>query len=105
MKLLPVRITARQGEVLAFIKEYIASAGYPPTSREIGIHFGWALNRSGGGSNAVSWHLKALVRKGWITVQFSRARAIQIVIGKGHEFPPCPDCKKAVTWTLVQATK
>ncbi len=28
----------------------------------------------------------------------------QIAINKGSEFPPCPVCKKSVTWTLVQAT-
>ena len=29
----------------------------------------------------------------------------QIAHNKGVEFPPCPTCKKAVTWTLVQATR
>jgi hypothetical protein len=29
----------------------------------------------------------------------------QVAHNKGAEFPPCPVCKKPVTWTLVQATK
>jgi predicted RNA-binding Zn-ribbon protein involved in translation (DUF1610 family) len=26
-------------------------------------------------------------------------------INKGSTFPPCPDCGKAVTWTIVTPTK
>jgi hypothetical protein len=29
----------------------------------------------------------------------------QIALSKGEEFPPCDECRKAVTWTLVQATR
>ena len=29
----------------------------------------------------------------------------QIALSKGDTFPPCGSCKKAVNYTLVQATK
>jgi hypothetical protein len=28
----------------------------------------------------------------------------RIALSDGERFPPCSNCKKAVTWTLVQAT-
>ena len=29
----------------------------------------------------------------------------KITMPLGHEFPPCPKCRRSVNWTLVQATK
>lgn len=29
----------------------------------------------------------------------------QIALSKGDTFPPCAQCSRAVTWTLVQETK
>jgi predicted RNA-binding Zn-ribbon protein involved in translation (DUF1610 family) len=29
----------------------------------------------------------------------------RITMALGHEFPPCPSCKKAVSYSLVEATK
>jgi len=55
-----MKLTARQQEVLDFLKETHARTGIPPSTREIQEHFGFASQTA-----AVS-HLRALERKGYI---------------------------------------
>jgi repressor LexA len=63
-------LTDRQLEVLRFIAEQIEQRGYPPTIREIGE----ALDiRS---TNGVNDHLKALERKGFLTRDPVKSRAL-----------------------------
>jgi repressor LexA len=63
-------LTDRQLEVLRFIAHQIEDAGYPPTIREIGE----ALDiRS---TNGVNDHLKALERKGFLTRDAAKSRAL-----------------------------
>jgi repressor LexA len=63
-------LTDRQLEVLRFIARQIEDAGYPPTIREIGE----ALEiRS---TNGVNDHLKALERKGYLTRDPVKSRAL-----------------------------
>jgi repressor LexA len=63
-------LTERQLEVLRFISRQIEDAGYPPTIREIGE----ALDiRS---TNGVNDHLKALERKGFLTRDPVKSRAL-----------------------------
>jgi repressor LexA len=63
-------LTDRQLEVLRFIAEQIEELGYPPTIREIGE----ALDiRS---TNGVNDHLKALERKGYLTRDPVKSRAL-----------------------------
>jgi repressor LexA len=63
-------LTDRQLEVLRFIARQIDEAGYPPTIREIGE----ALDiRS---TNGVNDHLKALERKGFLTRDPVKSRAL-----------------------------
>jgi repressor LexA len=63
-------LTDRQLEVLRFIATQIDEAGYPPTIREIGE----ALDiRS---TNGVNDHLKALERKGYLTRDPVKSRAL-----------------------------
>jgi repressor LexA len=65
-----VGLTDRQLEVLRFIAEQIEDRGYPPTIREIGE----ALDiRS---TNGVNDHLKALERKGFLTRDPVKSRAV-----------------------------
>ncbi len=66
-------LTQRQREIYEFIREKIESRGYGPTVREIGEEFKIKS------PNGVMCHLHALVRKGLITREESRARAIQLV--------------------------
>ncbi len=66
-------LTKRQAAVLSFIKEFARDKGYPPTIPEIQKEFGI---RS---PNGVNNHLKALIRKGRIKRDSSRARALEII--------------------------
>ena len=50
-------LTAKQSQVLDFIKSQVDSNGYPPTFQEIGDHFGWTKKGA--------WdHVAALIKKG-----------------------------------------
>jgi SOS-response transcriptional repressor LexA len=67
-------LTQRQQKVLDFIKSSIAERGYPPTLREIGAHMGI---RS---TNGVNDHLRAIERKGGLTREDMKSRALRPVV-------------------------
>ena len=71
-------LTQRQQEIYEFLKDKILNRGYGPTVREIGNHFGI---RS---PNGVMCHLKALEKKGLITRESHRSRAIQLAEAPEH---------------------
>lgn len=64
-------LTDKQKKVLEFLIEFTKDHGYPPTVREIGEHFRflWAAARG---------HLQALQRKGFIKLEPSKSRGIEI---------------------------
>ncbi len=64
-------LTTRQQMVLDFIRQSIADRGYPPTLREIGARMGI---RS---TNGVNDHLRALERKGYLTREDMKSRALR----------------------------
>jgi len=64
-------LTERQHQVLRFIRQSITDRGYPPTLREIGAHMGI---RS---TNGVNDHLRALERKGYLTREDMKSRALR----------------------------
>src|SRR5690606_11071532 len=66
------KLTARQQQVLAFLKEYMSANGYPPTRWEIARELGF---RS---PNAAEEHLKALARKGAIKMIPGASRGIRL---------------------------
>jgi repressor LexA len=66
-------LTKRQEQTLDFIRKSIDDHGYPPTLREIGEHMGI---RS---TNGVNDHLRALERKGYLTRQDMKSRALKLV--------------------------
>lgn len=77
-------LTARQREVLEFIRGFMTSMGYPPTVREIGAHFGFV-------PRSIFDHLKALERKGYLKRTAAKSRSLQIVdapAGPGHPSTP-----------------
>ncbi|HWT78600.1 MAG TPA: transcriptional repressor LexA, partial [Candidatus Methylomirabilis sp.] len=76
-------LTARQREVLDFIRSFIKDAGYPPTVREIGAHFGFV-------PRSVFDHLKALERKGYLRRAASKSRSLQILDPSGLDRPSPP---------------
>ena len=73
-------LTQRQADVLTFIKKFAMEYGYPPTIPEIQEEFGIKS------PNGVNNHIKALIRKGYIKRDSSRARALEIV-GFSHGIP------------------
>ena len=68
-----VGLTERQQMVLDYIRQSITDRGYPPTLREIGARMGI---RS---TNGVNDHLRALERKGYLTREDMKSRALRPV--------------------------
>ena len=64
-------LTERQEEGLRFIRHSIRDRGYPPTLRENGAHMG---SKS---TNGVNDHLRALERKGYLTREDMKSRALR----------------------------
>ncbi len=66
-------LTARQQEVLDFIRNTMEVLGAPPTRAEIANAFGFASH------NGAEEHLRALARKGAILLEPGSARGIRLV--------------------------
>ncbi|RRJ84659.1 transcriptional repressor LexA [Aestuariirhabdus litorea] len=66
------KLTARQAEILAFIKSYLEDSGFPPTRAEIAKELGFKS------PNAAEEHLKALARKQAIEIIPGASRGIRI---------------------------
>jgi repressor LexA len=64
-------LTQRQQMVLDYIRQSITDRGYPPTLRELGARMGI---RS---TNGVNDHLRALERKGYLTREDMKSRALR----------------------------
>src|SRR5512138_1510129 len=64
-------LTRRQAQTLDYIRQSIEQRGYPPTLREIGEYMGI---RS---TNGVNDHLRALERKGYLTREDMKSRALR----------------------------
>lgn len=74
-ELIMERLTKRQREILEYIVGYINQRGFPPTLKEIGANFGISS------TNAVSDHLKALIKKGYLRRRAGKSRAMDITAG------------------------
>lgn len=72
------QLTARQNQVLEFIRNHIESNQVPPTRAEIARGLGF---RS---PNAAEEHLKALARKGAIVMVPGASRGIRVVEAEAH---------------------
>ncbi|WP_345795127.1 transcriptional repressor LexA [Thauera sp. JM12B12] len=70
-------LTARQQEILDFIRATVESEGRPPTRAEVCTAFGF---RS---PNAAETHLRALAAKGAILLEEGRARGIRLAAALG----------------------
>lgn len=87
------KLTQRQEMVLGFIQAEINDRGYPPTLREIGNHMGI---RS---TNGVNDHLRALERKGYLTREDMKSRALRPTVAGGSGLalvPPARDSGQLV---------
>lgn len=78
-------LTKRQAQTLDFIRQSIEERGYPPTLREIGESMGI---RS---TNGVNDHLRALERKGYLSREDMKSRALRLVSREPAEPPPSGD--------------
>jgi repressor LexA len=98
-------LTDRQREILDFITQSIEERGYPPTLREIGVHFGI---RS---TNGVNDHLRALEKKGHLHREDLKSRALRPVgapsrssgspLGEGRADRPDPRLQDIVEIPVV----
>ncbi len=66
------KLTPRQSQVLAFIRNYIEETGYPPTRADMASQLGFKS------PNASEEHLKALARKGAIEMIPGTSRGIKL---------------------------
>ncbi len=66
-------LTERQRQTLNLIAEAVSERGYPPSVREIGESLGLAS------SSTVHSHLQALQRKGYIRIDPTKPRAIEVL--------------------------
>ncbi|ARF18529.1 transcriptional repressor LexA [Sporosarcina sp. P3] len=71
------KISKRQEEILAFIKDEVRLKGYPPSVREIGEAVGLAS------SSTVHGHLSRLESKGFIRRDPTKPRAIEVLDPEG----------------------
>ena len=76
-----LKLTARQEEILAYVKEYMQETGYPPTRSEIACKMGFKS------PNAAEEHLRALARKGAIEVLPGTSRGIKLPINEQLGLP------------------
>jgi len=65
-------LTDKQSEIFKFIGAWQVKNGYPPTQAEIREHFGFSS------LNAVRSHLILIEKKGYIRLDFGKARGIQL---------------------------
>jgi SOS-response transcriptional repressor LexA len=72
---MPAPLTARQLEVLDFIRAYRATNGYSPTMREIRDHFGWTSY------GTVARHVVLLLKKGALSQDRNQKRGLVPVEG------------------------
>lgn len=95
------RLTRRQQEVLTFIEEWIRRKRYPPSVREIAIHFG--LKSASG----VHKHIKALVRKNYVAKDDFLSRSLRILSlpSVGSSDVPAETLLLAVTGVLEEGGK
>jgi repressor LexA len=76
-----VKLTPRQAEILAFVRQQILTAGAPPTRAEIAHAFGFKS------ANAAEEHLRALAKKGLLEVQGGTSRGIRLLGAVGKPAP------------------
>lgn len=65
-----IQLTARQSEILSLIQQAVLNTGFPPTRAEIAKMLGFKS------ANAAEDHLRALERKGYITLTRGASRGI-----------------------------
>lgn len=67
-----ILITEKQQDTLDYISEYLEDNGYPPSRMDIALNFDIAVN-------AAQERLKAIEKKGYITISPGVGRGIKII--------------------------
>lgn len=75
------KLTARQEQILEYIKDYLADTGFPPTRSEIAREMGFKS------PNAAEEHLRALARKGAIEMMPGTSRGIRLPMNEQLGLP------------------
>lgn len=75
------KLTARQEQVLQLIRDAIVETGFPPTRAEIAKQLGFKS------ANAAEEHLKALAKKGAITMVAGASRGIRLMEAANEGIP------------------
>jgi len=75
------KLTSRQEQILAYLKEYMQETGFPPTRSEIAQKMGFKS------PNAAEEHLRALARKGAIEMLPGTSRGIRLPINEQLGLP------------------
>ncbi len=73
---MPKPLTPRQTQIVRFVRQHIATHGYPPSLKEIGRDFGITAAAAAG-------HLDAVAKKGALRRQPNQSRAITLT-GDDH---------------------
>jgi len=92
------KLTARQEQVLEFIKKSIDTDGFPPTVREIA---GFLEIVS---LNAVRRHLQALEKKGYLEIEPGKSRGIKLFQDDVH-WPQLPIVGKIAAGPMTTAVE
>jgi len=79
-----LKLTNRQNEILNFIRDFIRESGYPPTRADITSALGF---RS---PNAAQSHLRALEKKGAVSLTPGSSRGIRILGEEINDDPGLP---------------
>ncbi len=82
--IMSLKLTARQQEILNLIKAAVDRTGFPPTRAEIASALGFKS------PNAAEDHLRALARKGAITLTAGASRGIRLVEDADSSFAASP---------------
>lgn len=83
-----MKLTPRQTQILAYLRQHIRAHGLPPTLHELMQAFGWAS------PTGAAKHLQALATKGFIELSPNKARGIRLLDddapGPDTSFPASP---------------
>jgi len=79
-----MHLTDTQRRLFDFLREHLASHGYPPSQMEIARAFGFRQNRS------ARYHLEALEQAGLIELSSGRARGIRLTSPRHFSQPSTP---------------
>lgn len=94
----PAPLTARQQEVLDFIRTYRTGRGYSPTVREVSAGFGMKSVRG------AHDHLHALRKKGHVTWDEGKARSLRLLVDEAPGAAPAPPLRGVDVFARVHAS-